>query len=75
MNEVQIMHNVIRRNTISITGTVNIKTNMDEIGDKIHATKTDRGWTGLNYRTGKYACYFPDFLRRFVTITEQTTGL
>jgi len=65
------MKNVIKRNTISITGTADIRTNATEQGDEIHATKTNDGWTVLNYRTGEYYQCFPDFLRRFVTITEQ----
>jgi hypothetical protein len=65
------MKNVIKRNVISITGIANLNTNATEQGDKIHATKTDNGWTMLNYRTGKYYQCFADFLRKHVTITEQ----
>jgi len=68
------MKNVIKRNAISIVGTANINTNATRQGDKIHATKTDNGWTMLNYRTGKYYQCFADFLRQHVIITEQLTA-
>jgi hypothetical protein len=69
-----VMRNVIKRNAISIKGISTIKTNATEIGDTIHATKTDGRWTMLNYNTGKYYHCFSDFLRQHITITEQITA-
>jgi hypothetical protein len=67
----KMIENKIKRNTIAIYGKSLLETNATKINDEIHATKIIGGWTLLNVRTGLYFQCTTDFLRRFVSITEQ----
>lgn len=57
------MNNKIPRKFNRIIGEMKINTNLDRVGDILHTTKNDCGYSALNTRIQKFAHVFVSMLR------------